>query len=203
VQSWAPDDGRKYRPKHVERFTRINNLRNRSICWFYYRNILLCTDLWTSNNLKFWTSMYSILLLYVHANILLECGYKINDRTVGWIPTPVLIFLIETPLQYNTKQVFTFSGSCIVISLRNKVVFLTQPSNNERISVWRMCGLRQIAVPWKIYVVWLTKYIFFKILTFFYTSWIFFFCAPCICVTRNLKETVNLYPTNVENLASS
>jgi len=30
VQSWAPDDGRKDRPKHVECFTRINNLRNRS-----------------------------------------------------------------------------------------------------------------------------------------------------------------------------
>jgi len=29
VQSWAPDYGRKDRPKHVECFTRINNLRNR------------------------------------------------------------------------------------------------------------------------------------------------------------------------------
>jgi hypothetical protein len=28
VQSWAPDDGRKDRPKHVECFTRINNWRN-------------------------------------------------------------------------------------------------------------------------------------------------------------------------------
>jgi len=27
TQSWAPDDGRKDRPKHAERFTRINNLR--------------------------------------------------------------------------------------------------------------------------------------------------------------------------------
>jgi len=27
TQFWAPDDGRKDRPKHVERFTRINNLR--------------------------------------------------------------------------------------------------------------------------------------------------------------------------------
>jgi len=27
TQFWAPDDGRKGRPKHVERFTRINNLR--------------------------------------------------------------------------------------------------------------------------------------------------------------------------------
>jgi hypothetical protein len=27
TQFWAPDDGRKNRPKHVERFTRINNLR--------------------------------------------------------------------------------------------------------------------------------------------------------------------------------
>jgi len=31
VQSWAPNDGRKDRAKHVERFTRINNLRNRCI----------------------------------------------------------------------------------------------------------------------------------------------------------------------------
>jgi hypothetical protein len=31
VQSWAPDDGRKDRPKHVECFTRTNNLRNRCI----------------------------------------------------------------------------------------------------------------------------------------------------------------------------
>jgi hypothetical protein len=27
TQLWAPDDGRKDHPKHVERFTRINNLR--------------------------------------------------------------------------------------------------------------------------------------------------------------------------------
>jgi len=27
TQFWAPDDGRRDRPKHVERFTRINNLR--------------------------------------------------------------------------------------------------------------------------------------------------------------------------------
>ena len=31
VQFLAPDDGRKDRPKHVDRFTRINNLRNRYI----------------------------------------------------------------------------------------------------------------------------------------------------------------------------
>jgi hypothetical protein len=31
LQFWASDDGRKDRPKYVERFTRINNLRNRSI----------------------------------------------------------------------------------------------------------------------------------------------------------------------------
>ena len=31
VQLWAPDDGRKDRLKHVEHFTRINNLRNRCI----------------------------------------------------------------------------------------------------------------------------------------------------------------------------
>jgi len=31
MQFSAPDDGRKNHPKHVERFTRINNLRNRCI----------------------------------------------------------------------------------------------------------------------------------------------------------------------------
>jgi hypothetical protein len=31
VQFWAPDDRRKDRPQHVERFTRINNLSNRYI----------------------------------------------------------------------------------------------------------------------------------------------------------------------------
>ena len=36
VGFWSPDDGRKDRPKHVERFTRINNLRNR--CMLYYKN---------------------------------------------------------------------------------------------------------------------------------------------------------------------
>jgi hypothetical protein len=50
VQFCTPDDGRKDRPKHVECFARINNLRNRCIFWFYYRNILRCTDLWTSDH---------------------------------------------------------------------------------------------------------------------------------------------------------
>ena len=31
MQFLAPGDGRKDRPKHVQRFTRINNLRNRCI----------------------------------------------------------------------------------------------------------------------------------------------------------------------------
>jgi hypothetical protein len=37
------DDGQKDRPKLLECFARINTLRNRRICWFYYRNILRCT----------------------------------------------------------------------------------------------------------------------------------------------------------------
>jgi hypothetical protein len=50
VHSWARDDGRKDHSKHVERFTGINNLRNwGASCWVYYRNILQCTDLWTSD----------------------------------------------------------------------------------------------------------------------------------------------------------
>jgi len=34
VQFWAPDDGRKYRLKHVERLTEINKLRNIASCLY-------------------------------------------------------------------------------------------------------------------------------------------------------------------------
>jgi len=37
TQFWAPDDRRKDRPKHVERFTRINWETGGS-CWLCYRN---------------------------------------------------------------------------------------------------------------------------------------------------------------------
>ena len=49
VRFWAPDDGWKDRPKHVECITSINNMRNRYIFWFYYRNILRYMVLWMSN----------------------------------------------------------------------------------------------------------------------------------------------------------
>ena len=48
AQSWTPDDGRKDRPKHVEwHFKIIWYITAAS--WFYYRNKLRCTALWTSN----------------------------------------------------------------------------------------------------------------------------------------------------------
>jgi hypothetical protein len=38
----APDDGRKYNPKHVEQFPDINKLCNIASCWIYtYIGILL------------------------------------------------------------------------------------------------------------------------------------------------------------------
>ena len=40
MQFWAPDDGRKKRPKHVERLTEINKLRKFASCWLYSANIL-------------------------------------------------------------------------------------------------------------------------------------------------------------------
>ena len=49
VKSWIPDDGRKDRPKYVECHSKIKQIWY--ICassWFYYRNILRCTALWTS-----------------------------------------------------------------------------------------------------------------------------------------------------------
>jgi len=41
VQFWAPDVGRKTRPKHVERLTEINKLRNVASCWLCSANILV------------------------------------------------------------------------------------------------------------------------------------------------------------------
>ena len=38
MQFWAPDDGRKTRLKHVERFTEINILWNVASCWLYSTN---------------------------------------------------------------------------------------------------------------------------------------------------------------------
>jgi hypothetical protein len=37
---WAPDDGRRNRLKHVERFIEINKLRNVVSCWLHFGNIL-------------------------------------------------------------------------------------------------------------------------------------------------------------------
>jgi hypothetical protein len=35
IQFWAPNDGRRYRLKHVENFTEINKLCNVASCWLY------------------------------------------------------------------------------------------------------------------------------------------------------------------------
>ena len=43
VQSWIPDDGRKDRPKYVERYSINSEKKNCASSWFYYRNISRCT----------------------------------------------------------------------------------------------------------------------------------------------------------------
>jgi len=43
----APDDGWRYHPKHVERFTDINKLCNDASCWICNGIYLRCTDPWT------------------------------------------------------------------------------------------------------------------------------------------------------------
>ena len=45
----APDDGRRYHPKHVEQFPDINKLCNIASCWIYIWIYLRCTDPWTLN----------------------------------------------------------------------------------------------------------------------------------------------------------
>jgi len=49
VQSWTPDDGRKNLPKHVDCHSKIKYIWDiAASSWFYYRNLLSCTALWTS-----------------------------------------------------------------------------------------------------------------------------------------------------------
>jgi len=45
----APDDGWRYRPKHVEQFPDINKLCNVASCGIYIGIYLWCMDTWTSD----------------------------------------------------------------------------------------------------------------------------------------------------------
>jgi len=40
TQFCAPDDGRRNRPKHVEKFIEINRSRKHASCWLYFIDIL-------------------------------------------------------------------------------------------------------------------------------------------------------------------
>jgi hypothetical protein len=49
IQFWAPDDGRRYRLKHVEHFTKINKLCNVASCWLYlevFQKIILSKQIY-------------------------------------------------------------------------------------------------------------------------------------------------------------
>jgi hypothetical protein len=63
VQSWTPDDGRKFRPKHAECYSKINKFEKLvHLVGFYYRNILWCMDQRMSNFVVLYTcDCYNIL----------------------------------------------------------------------------------------------------------------------------------------------
>ena len=48
IQFWTPDDGRRNRLKHVERFTEINcvTLHLVGYTWKYIDNLIICEDEW-------------------------------------------------------------------------------------------------------------------------------------------------------------
>jgi hypothetical protein len=48
---WAPDDGWRYHPKHVEQFTDINKLHVVASCWTIFDIYSWCTDPWTKNTI--------------------------------------------------------------------------------------------------------------------------------------------------------
>ena len=82
VQSQTPDDGREDRPKHVECCNQNKiNLRYRASGWFYYRNILGCTVLHTSNLTNYYLSciLYpKCLILHVQCVLFLGAERKAN-----------------------------------------------------------------------------------------------------------------------------
>ena len=96
MQFWAPDDGRKDCPKHVERFTRINNFRNRCILLIVLWEYVVCT-LWliphrivilTVRSLDYLivcTYVYGYLV-YVHVVIVLESECTLVWSMSLWIP---------------------------------------------------------------------------------------------------------------------
>ena len=57
VQFWAPDDGRKYRLKHVQRLTEINKSWKVASCWLYSANFLLLSKI--AN--MFITNVYTVI----------------------------------------------------------------------------------------------------------------------------------------------
>ena len=87
VQFWAPDDGRKNRPKHVERLTEINKKWNVASCWLYSVNILAMHG---PMNVQFLTSVCHIMPVPSHPMLMVQfmktsCSQcKFFHSSVAW-----------------------------------------------------------------------------------------------------------------------
>ena len=74
---FAPDDGWKYHPKHVEQFPKINELRNVASCWIHIR-IEKAVSVVTS-----WDNLYSAAVLKSEHRLDVQTGWWVNINDIS------------------------------------------------------------------------------------------------------------------------
>ena len=90
----TPDDGRRYHPKHVEKFPDINKLYKVASCWIYIGIYLQCTDPFT---------LTILLLLFVRYN-------TTGDRGSPW-STPYVVRNFD--IFYSDKVTARITVGCV------------------------------------------------------------------------------------------
>jgi hypothetical protein len=88
IVTWAPDDGWRYHPKHVQQFTDINKLYIVESCWIIIDIYSWCTDRWTWNITSF--SSREILHIYLKP--------KVNQHSLH-IPLLVSVLHNSSPVR--------------------------------------------------------------------------------------------------------
>jgi len=120
VQSWTPDDGRKYRPKHVECHSKIKQIWYIGVSsWFYCRNNITMHG---PMNVKF-NEQYCILTLHKHMFGWICCTFM--HLCVLYHPDDVLVVVEACRKNLSVKWLLiTKSATCwiryCVISLLHR-----------------------------------------------------------------------------------
>jgi hypothetical protein len=115
---WAPDDGWKYHPKHVEQFPDINKVCNVASCWIYtYIGILLGAH-YTLNIRRIRVKQLAVLTVLSshipYANDVYRCECPIKEDLPNWRWTYVLRHLGTK--RYVTKYRLQFRSTVVRVA---------------------------------------------------------------------------------------